>query len=100
MAGFLDDIKGAVGDLPSVKDLFNGYVQIESAKVNSRLQGTAAQQSAGLNSPGSYQNPQAKADSATATPGAGLMGVNAKPILIGLGALGLLLAGLKVAKVI
>ena len=79
----------------SIKDLFNGYVQLETAKVNARMAATAPTQRAGLNNPGRQQNPQAKTGQGRALPG-GFSIKQAGVVLAGLALLGVVL---KIAKV-
>ncbi len=83
----------------SIADVFNGYVKLESAKVNARMSDTAPQQDAGLNATGRTQNVQARAGAVAAVPGRTL-GMTGKQIGIGFAGLGLLLAVLKIARVI
>ncbi len=74
----------------TIKDVFKAGVALETAKVNARMNATAPSQQAGFNNPGRPQNPQAKTGQGVTLPG----GITFKQA-----GLGLLLAGLKVAKV-
>ncbi len=88
----LSDVMGGL----SVKDVFNSYVGLETAKVKARMSATAAMQKRGLNAPSVAQQPQAT----TATTAMLLSTLSIKKIGIGLAGVGVLLGVLKIAKVI
>lgn len=75
-----------------IGDGLNAYTQIEVAKATGGVATAPYQQHAALNAIPQYQNPQAKANEITATPGgAGGMPVWVWPLLIGGGVLGAVL---------
>ncbi len=78
----------------TVADVFNSYVGLETKKVQARIGATAQMQKNGLNAPSLAQNPQATTSSAS--------GFKLSPKVIGIGTagLGVLLAVLKITKVI